>query len=584
MTQRRISARDRALRDMPDPFCKSLRLLKVITPVTWGLCFIAIIPSILIFLRPSLTEFLSFYALQLALLPPTNFLTEWAFLRLNPDTAAYIGDPEKRPNLNERVESANLQERVALLESLFSFPERFARFAYIGSFVTNIPAFFMLLFIWEHEQPIWLRLTLVLCATAINLGYFYGAVFFDSHQAMSKLISDLHKSYDFSGAFQRLKVPYSKDNAHIRELIVFGYLVVFIFAFQALVVLNDLYSSPADLAMKLALIDLTGLLLFAHVWHTARKYLVGGLEVIFQRMEVLDFSDTRTTLPLHTSRLLANFEETVNTLSRRLRSSEQELRSMIDQEAEKSRFRALGEMSALIAHDMSGPLHVAQFCVHELLREPKKVSVITRYLKQLSTNLEKAIELINSLRARIKNPVLDSSNALFDDAHKNVLRLLGTQFPREEFDKVQVSFDGRLESLILPIPRVDLIHVLDNLYRNSFENMIRFKIEAPKLRIELDASTDGYVTILIADTGSSLSVEDYDRLTGPAPAKTGLGLRLTRRLVELYGGTLSVVPRLGQPGTVFRLQFPKSEPAKPGMTTDLKRNHGVSPTEIRHEA
>jgi signal transduction histidine kinase len=111
-------------------------------------------------------------------------------------------------------------------------------------------------------------------------------------------------------------------------------------------------------------------------------------------------------------------------------------------------------------------------------------------------------------------------------------------------------------------------HVLANL----IENAIKYSDEGP---IQVVATgTEDAVTVTVTDQGIGIPASRLDELfAGPAPAEnraaapsgTGLGLYLTRRLVEAHGGTISVESAAGT-GSTFTLTIPARRPQ--GSTVD----------------
>jgi signal transduction histidine kinase len=90
-------------------------------------------------------------------------------------------------------------------------------------------------------------------------------------------------------------------------------------------------------------------------------------------------------------------------------------------------------------------------------------------------------------------------------------------------------------------------------------------------RVDISArADDGRVEILVADTGPGIPAEDLERVfeefeqssDGKKVEGTGLGLPLSRKLVELHGGRLWVESEVGR-GSTFRFTLPvgPTEPA-----------------------
>ncbi|HET7483523.1 MAG TPA: HAMP domain-containing sensor histidine kinase [Actinomycetota bacterium] len=107
---------------------------------------------------------------------------------------------------------------------------------------------------------------------------------------------------------------------------------------------------------------------------------------------------------------------------------------------------------------------------------------------------------------------------------------------------------------------------LGHIVSNLVENAIKFSDDGP---IRVSARRDGdRVRIEIADEGLGIADEQMPTLfSGPAPAGgaatpsgTGLGLYLTRRLIDAHDGTIEVTSELGK-GSVFVVLLPADAPA-----------------------
>jgi DNA-binding response OmpR family regulator/anti-sigma regulatory factor (Ser/Thr protein kinase) len=114
---------------------------------------------------------------------------------------------------------------------------------------------------------------------------------------------------------------------------------------------------------------------------------------------------------------------------------------------------------------------------------------------------------------------------------------------------------------------VDPTRIKQVLY-NLLSNAIKFTPRGGQVRLMASTSED-HVEIAVSDTGVGISAENMPRLfreferleTGAnRPEGTGLGLVLTRRFVDLHGGTIGVKSERGQ-GTTFTVRLPRSLPA-----------------------
>lgn len=108
---------------------------------------------------------------------------------------------------------------------------------------------------------------------------------------------------------------------------------------------------------------------------------------------------------------------------------------------------------------------------------------------------------------------------------------------------------------------------LERIITQLIENAAKFSEDGP-IKVSAEPSEAGRVAIVVSDEG--VGIED-DRIaelfSGPAPAGqrsgptgTGLGLYLTRRLVEAHGGSIEVTSERGA-GSSFTVTLPATEPA-----------------------
>jgi signal transduction histidine kinase len=115
----------------------------------------------------------------------------------------------------------------------------------------------------------------------------------------------------------------------------------------------------------------------------------------------------------------------------------------------------------------------------------------------------------------------------------------------------------------LPEIHVDPIRFKQILF-NLVSNAIKFTPSGGAVRVHTSLQ-GGRLSIAVTDTGVGIAATDLPRLfqeferiesgAGPKPEGTGLGLVLTKRLIELHGGSISVASQPGQ-GSTFTVELP----------------------------
>ncbi len=108
---------------------------------------------------------------------------------------------------------------------------------------------------------------------------------------------------------------------------------------------------------------------------------------------------------------------------------------------------------------------------------------------------------------------------------------------------------------------------LSQVLGNMLSNAVKFTPEGGSITIEAGFANSGQLQIKVIDTGIGMSEQDIERAYRPFEQAsgiyphnqegTGLGVHLSRNLMELHGGTLEIESQLGE-GTTITLCFPKA--------------------------
>lgn len=115
--------------------------------------------------------------------------------------------------------------------------------------------------------------------------------------------------------------------------------------------------------------------------------------------------------------------------------------------------------------------------------------------------------------------------------------------------------------------------VMDNLLSNA----VKYNRPQGEVTARIEAGADGRVAVSITDTGRGLSADQIERLFEPftrfvAPGEgiegTGIGLLITKRLVEAMGGQLGVQSQPGV-GSCFRFELPGASAPAPAVPAAL---------------
>jgi signal transduction histidine kinase len=239
-------------------------------------------------------------------------------------------------------------------------------------------------------------------------------------------------------------------------------------------------------------------------------------------------------------------------LSERLsRSSKDELSLLsetIDNMMEE-RINTIGELAAMIGHDLRNPLTGITSATYYLRK--KYGALMDEKGQDMLEVIGKEIEYSN----KIINDLLEYSKAIkLDLKETNPKSALTEALFHVDFPK-NVQLIDLTENT--PTIKIDIDRM-----KRAFINLIKNAIDAMpdggKLTITSEKANDK-VKIAFADTGMGISEENLKKLFGPlftTKAKgMGLGLAICKRIVEAHGGTISVESVVGK-GTVFTIIIP----------------------------
>jgi len=223
-----------------------------------------------------------------------------------------------------------------------------------------------------------------------------------------------------------------------------------------------------------------------------------------------------------------------------------------------SRLTAMGEMASALAHELNQPLSaIANYMKgsRRLLegRSDEDAAVIRDAMEKAAEQSLRAGQIIRRLRDFVARGEserrIESVKKLVEEA--SALALVGA---KEHGVRVRFQIDP-MRDLVL-VDKVQIQQVLLNLIRNSIEAME----QSPRRELLIASRPDGdLLEVFVADTGPGIAPEISDQLFQPFITTKrngmGVGLSISRSIVESHGGQIVVEPNPGG-GTVFRFTVP----------------------------
>lgn len=223
---------------------------------------------------------------------------------------------------------------------------------------------------------------------------------------------------------------------------------------------------------------------------------------------------------------------------------------------ELTRMGALGAVAATIAHELNQPLSAAANYMSAIRLDPApQPDAVRERARAAEAQLQRAGEIIRRIRRMV------SHNDLVLEA--NPLRPIVT----EAINLVTAAKPGRLPEFRIELDhapeqvrldRVQILQVLANLLRNAAEATAG--AEKPLVIVQARHRTPDEVEVRVIDNGPGIPADAQPALFQPQLGKSskgmGLGLAISRSLVEAHGGTIRVEDSPGG-GTTFCFTLPQ---------------------------
>ena len=253
-----------------------------------------------------------------------------------------------------------------------------------------------------------------------------------------------------------------------------------------------------------------------------------------------------------------------------LTKSHEELQATQMQLIEAEKLQTVGQLAAGVAHEVKNPLAVLQMGIGFLSRQPELAqSSALSVLKEMGEAIDRADAVVGDLLEFAAPKELELRATDIEPLIRQTLR-----FVRHELDASKVkpttNFSGQLPQCALD--RNKMKQVLVNLFTNACHAMPNggeMRVSTSSWRVTEDALAqtanraggrfkpgDLLVALEIADTGTGIPPEKLSKVfdpyftTKPTGKGTGLGLTVTKTIIDLHRGQINVSNRTGGGVTV----------------------------------
>jgi PAS domain S-box-containing protein len=241
------------------------------------------------------------------------------------------------------------------------------------------------------------------------------------------------------------------------------------------------------------------------------------------------------------------------------RQADEALHKLQAELAHVARVTTLGELAASIAHEVNQPLTAvitgAHACARWLASEPPNLAEANSTVQRIVRDANRAAEVIARIRAFLQRGAAQAAV----DINEVIAQVVA--MARGEIRTQGVTLVLAPAAGLPPIvgDRIQLQQVILNLVINGIDAMSQVTKRTRTLEIEAGRHGVDALRVAVRDSGVGLPSGHRDRIFEAfhttKPHGMGMGLAISRSIVEAHGGTLWASPNDG-PGTTFQFTLP----------------------------
>jgi signal transduction histidine kinase len=234
-----------------------------------------------------------------------------------------------------------------------------------------------------------------------------------------------------------------------------------------------------------------------------------------------------------------------------------ELAKLHGQFARIERISMLGQLSSALTHELTQPLAAnainASTALQHLERDNPDLKKLRTILEDVRSDSQRGVELFRNMRQMFKNHSAEMRPLEIQQIVQDVVKLIGSEAASKK-----ISLTLALQADLPPIlgDRVHLAQVLLNLLMNSIHALQTCAPDARRIVVEARAdNAKGEVEVTVRDFGHGIPDDIVNKVFAPffttKADGMGVGLALSRTIIEAHGGNLWADQSPKQGGAIF---------------------------------
>ncbi|HEX5108192.1 MAG TPA: ATP-binding protein [Vicinamibacterales bacterium] len=230
-----------------------------------------------------------------------------------------------------------------------------------------------------------------------------------------------------------------------------------------------------------------------------------------------------------------------------------------ERERLRDRLAAVGEMAAVIAHEVKNPLAGIEVMAGLLRRKLANVPDTHALLTDIINEAKMANAIVQEVLDFVRPIRLQVEHTSVADAVQGAIQLAETKATRGQIE-VDVNVPAGLPQI--QADQHQITQVFTNLLINAYEAMSgsgRITLTADRVRLEDGRDGRDAVRVEVADNGPGIPQNVAERVFEPffttKPQGSGLGLAIVRKIVDAHDGRIDLKTNAGS-GTTIRIVLP----------------------------
>jgi C4-dicarboxylate-specific signal transduction histidine kinase len=286
-----------------------------------------------------------------------------------------------------------------------------------------------------------------------------------------------------------------------------------------------------------------------------------GRDLFGRRKDGSEFPVEVGLNPIHTTEGLFVLASVIDITARKQAELEHQLQNM--ELARVGRVAVMGELAASLAHEVNNPIGAIVVNARAAQRLIATGKIGTEELTELLTDIvadgRRAGEVIEGIRNMVRKGKPRRALIQIGDTIRELLRIVHADAIRRE---IEVTAEVDSDTGQVWGDPVQILQVLLNLAINSFEAMTAVPSDARRLAIHAGRDGNGDILVSMRDSGPGFPSGMVEQLFEPffstKAEGTGMGLAISRSIIEAHGGTLSGENCDGR-GACFTVRLPQAK-------------------------